>query len=71
MWEKEKMLVTTISFSHNIFNPVKDKNIARKGEVAWTSNFSFSHIVFYPVGEVSVIIEFKIVVWKVFQFGRV
>ena len=27
MWEKEKMLVTSIfSFSNNIFNPTKDKN---------------------------------------------
>ena len=27
LWEKEKMLVTSIfSFSHNIFIPIKDKN---------------------------------------------
>ena len=27
LWEKEKMLVASIfSFSHNVFNPIKDKN---------------------------------------------
>ena len=27
LWEKEKMLVTSIfSFSHHVFNPIKDKN---------------------------------------------
>ena len=36
------------------------------------SNFSFSHGVFYPFGELSAIfIEFKMVVCKLFQFGRV
>ena len=36
------------------------------------SNFSFSHCVFYPLGELSVFyIEFKIVVCKLFQSGRV
>ena len=37
-----------------------------------TSNFSFSHSVFYPFVELSAIfINFRIVVCKIFQFGRV
>ena len=36
------------------------------------SNFSFSHSVFYPFGELSAIFVLKkIVVCKLFQFGRV
>ena len=36
------------------------------------SNFSFPHCVFYPVGGLSdMFIKFKIVVCKLFQFGRV
>ena len=36
------------------------------------SNFSFSHSVFYPFEELSAIfIKFEIVVYKVFEFGRV
>ena len=40
--EKEKMLVTSIfSFSHNVFNPIRDKkeNIAGKGENAGNQHF--------------------------------
>ena len=36
------------------------------------SNFSFSHNVFYLFGELSgIIVKFRIVVFKLFQFGRV
>ena len=36
-----------------------------------TSNFSFAHSVFYPSGELfAIFMEFKIVVCKLFQFGR-
>ena len=42
------------------------------GEISRMSNFSFSCSVFYPFGKLStVFIEFKIVVCKIFQFGRV
>ena len=35
-------------------------------------NFSFSHTVFYPFGELpAIFIKFKIVICKLFQFGRV
>ena len=38
----------------------------------FTSNFSFSHSVFYPLGELcTIFIEFKNVICKLFQFGRV
>ena len=41
-----------------------------KGEIA--CNFSFSHSVIYPFGELPVIfIRFKILVSKLFHFGRV
>ena len=37
-----------------------------------TSNFSFSHSVFYPYEELSaIVIKLKIIVCKLFQFGRV
>ena len=37
-----------------------------------TSNFSFSHCVFYPYGELFAFVsKSKIVVCKLFQFGRV
>ena len=37
-----------------------------------TSNLSFSHSVFYPCGELcTIFIKLKIVVCKVFDFGRV
>ena len=42
------------------------------GEMLVTSNFSFSHSVFYSFGELSAIfIKNKIVVCRVFQFGKV
>ena len=37
-----------------------------------TSNFSFSRSIFYPFGELSsIFIKFKVIVCKLFQFGRV
>ena len=46
------------------------ENTVGKGEIA--SNFSFSHDVFYPFGKLSAIfVKFEIVVWKLFQIGRV
>ena len=43
-----------------------------KEKLLVTSNFSFSHSVFYPFGKLSTIyIKMKIVVCKLFQFGRV
>ena len=48
------------------------KTLREKEKLLVTSNFSFSHSVFYPFGEHSVtFIKFKIVVCKLFQFGRV
>ena len=48
------------------------KTLWEKEKLHVTSNFSFSHSVFYPFGELSAIsIEFKIVVCKLFQIGRV
>ena len=48
------------------------KTLREKEKLLVTSNFSFSHSVFYPFGELSAIfIKFKIVVCKLFQFGRV
>ena len=48
------------------------KTMWEKKKLLVTNNFSFSHSVFYPFGELSAIsIKFKIVVCKLFQFGRV
>ena len=50
------------------------KTLWEKEKLLVTSNnfFSFSHIVFYPFRELSTIfIKFKIVVCKLFEFGRV
>ena len=48
------------------------KMLWEKEKLLVTSNFSFSHTVFYPFRELSTIfINFKIVVCKLFQFGRV
>ena len=48
------------------------KTAWEKKKLLVTSNFFFSHSVFYPFGEFSTIFtKFKIVVCKLFQFGRV
>ena len=48
------------------------KTLWEKEKLLVTSNFSFSHSVLYPFRELPVIfIKFEIVVWKLFQFGRV
>ena len=47
------------------------KTLWEKEKLLVMSNFSFSHCVFYPFGKVSAIfIKFKIIVCKLFQFGR-
>ena len=47
------------------------KTLREKEKLLVTSNFFFSNCVFYPFGELSAIfIYFKIVVCKLFQFGR-
>ena len=48
------------------------KTLWEKEKSLVTSNFSFSHSVFYPFRELSAIFtKFKIVLCKLFQFGRV
>ena len=48
------------------------KTLWEKEKLLITSYFCFSPIVFYPFGELSAIfIKLKIVVCKLFQFGRV
>ena len=48
------------------------KTLQEKEQLLVTSNFSFSHSVFYPFEELSsILINFEIVICKVFQFGRV
>ena len=48
------------------------KTLWEKEKLLVTSNFSLSHSVFYPFGELSAIfIKFKIVLCKLFEFGRV
>ena len=48
-----------------------DKNVGR-GEVACNEQFLLSHSVFYPFGELcAIFVKFEIVVFKLFQFGRV
>ena len=48
------------------------KTLWEKEKLLVTSNFSFSHSVFYLCTELSaIILKSKIVVCKVFQFGRV
>ena len=48
------------------------KTLREKEKLLVTSNFIFSHSVFYPFGELSAIfIKLKIVVCKLFQYGRV
>ena len=48
------------------------KTLWEKEKLLVTSNFSFSHSVFYRFWELSAIfINFEIIVYKLFQFGRV
>ena len=48
------------------------KTLWEKEKLLVTSNFSFSHSVFYPFRKLSaILIKLKIVVCKLFQFGRV
>ena len=48
------------------------KTLWKKKKLLETSNFFFSHSVFYPFRDFSAIfMKFKIVICKVFQFGRV
>ena len=48
------------------------KTLWEKEKMLVTSNFSFSNSVFYPFRELSTIfIKFKIVICKLFQFGKV
>ena len=48
------------------------KTLWEKEKLLVTNNFSFSHSVFYPFGELSaILVKFKIVGCKLFQFGRV
>ena len=48
------------------------KTLWEKEKSLVTSNFSFSHSVFNPFGELSpIFIKLKIVVCKLFEFGRV
>ena len=48
------------------------KTLLEKKKLLVTSNFSLSHSVFYPFGQLSaILIKLKIVVCKVFQFGKV
>ena len=48
------------------------KTLWEKEKLLIMSNFSFSHTVFWPFGELyAIFIKFKIVVCKLFQFGRV
>ena len=72
-------------FAQETFNPFPNKpwflrvctlslfkTLWEKEKLLVTSNFSFSHSVFYRFGELSVIIiKVKIVVCKLFQFGKV
>ena len=48
------------------------KTLWEKEKLLVTSNFSFSHSIFYPFRELSaMLINFEIVVCKLFQFGRI
>ena len=69
----------------SVFNPLPNKprflrdcstsllkTLQEKEKLLVASNFSFSHSVFYPSGELAaILIKFKIVVCKLFQFRRV
>ena len=47
------------------------KTLWKKEKLLVTSNFSFSHSVFYPLKELfTIFMKIKIVVCKLFQFGR-
>ena len=86
LWKEEIILLTSIfSFTQNVFNSLANKpwffrvccasllkTLWEKEKLLVTINFSFTHSVFFPFGELSAIfIKFKIVVCKLFQFGRV
>ena len=48
------------------------KTLWEKEKLLVTSNFSFSHSVFCLLGALSaIVIQFEIVICKLFQFGRV
>ena len=47
------------------------KHCGKKEKLLVTSNFSYSHSVFYPLRELfTIFMKIKIVVCKVFRFGR-
>ena len=47
------------------------ENTMKKEKRLKTSNFSFSRNIFYPFRELFAIFKFRIVIWKLFQFGKV
>ena len=77
--------ILSVEDTQAIFNPFPNKHwflrvcskslwktLWEKEKMLVTSNFSFDHSVFYLLGELSAIfITFKIVVCKLFQFGKV
>ena len=71
-------LVFTCLQCKSFENTVEEGEIAGNKKTLWEkekllimSNLSFSHSVFYPFGELSAIfIKFRIVICKLFQFGR-
>ena len=79
------VLLLEAAVNNNAFNPFPNKpwfsrvcstsllkTLWEKEKLLVTSNFSFSHSVFYPNGELpAVFIKTKIVVCKLFQFGKV
>ena len=61
---------TSPGFHVSVVCPLKTQRAKEKLLVM--SNFSFSHGIFYPFEELSAIfIIFEIIIWKLFQFGRV
>ena len=79
------IIIFSRSSVSNLFNPFPNKpwflyvcrtglskTLREKEKLLVTSNFSFSHSVFYQFRELSAIfIKFRIVVCRLFQFGRV
>ena len=86
LWGKERTMLPWVSptqetLLHNPFlnNPWFLRvcstspliTLLKKEKLLITSNFSFSHSVFYPLGELpAIFIRFKVVVCKLFRFGK-
>ena len=71
-WSLNRSLTVVNPFPKQVLLASLLKTLLEKEKLLITSNFPFSHSVFYAFGELSAIfIRLTIVVYKLFQFGKV